>query len=272
MLVTVLDRGPVRREKGGRLTGDRPAERARADAQAREALGLRISLTLSPRGIFRTQMAVILVLTLASLAVHVVALTTGHDNLFGLRALFDVNGEQNIPAMYSGGAMLLASLILLAVFFLNRQNKIRSSTFWPFLSFVFLFLSYDELFSVHEKLGPVMRGWMDVHGALYVGWVIPGAAFALAVFLSSIGFLRRLEPRTRALMVLSGAIYVAGAIGFEALGSWHDEAMGTEGMDYTYLALSACEELLEMFGIALFTYTLLRHIEVTFGVITCRLR
>ncbi len=75
-------------------------------------------------------------------------------------------------------------------------------------------------------------------------------------------------------MVLSGAIFVGGAVGFEALGGLYLESSGEEFSsepDIIYFIISTIEEALEMLGIALFIFTLLRYFEKNFSAFNVRL-
>ena len=80
-------------------------------------------------------------------------------------------------------------------------------------------------------------------------------------------------------MILSGAIFVGGAVGFEALGGLRRTVLENQFLasalasqpDPIYMALTTVEELLEMLGIALFVYTLLRHYEQKFGALKIRI-
>ena len=76
-------------------------------------------------------------------------------------------------------------------------------------------------------------------------------------------FLLDLPSRTRVLFISSGILFVTGAIGFELIGGWYADKHGTGNI--TYALITTCEELLEMLGIALFIYTLLKYIVDTFG-------
>jgi len=58
--------------------------------------------------------------------------------------------------------------------------------------------------------------------------------------------------------VISGTIYVTGALGLELFGGQRFES---HGKDLTYLMLTSCEEYLEMLGIVLFIHTLLKYIS-----------
>lgn len=209
-------------------------------------------------------LTIILFLTAASSGGHIIHLTTGHDTIFGLRQLFDMNGERNVPALYSAGALLASSLILSSLFNLYKRANRPGSGFLLFMTFVFLYLAVDEALSIHEKLTPFARLFVDGSGLFYATWVVPGAILAGFFFLLSLPFLRRFEKSTSILMIISGAIFVGGAVGMEALGWKYFSTTQEMGLNWTYIFFSTSEEFMEMSGIALFIFALLRHAEINF--------
>lgn len=91
-------------------------------------------------------------------------------------------------------------------------------------------------------------------------WLLYGGVFALGTFLVFIPFLRRLDRRTAVLFLLSGGVFLSGALGFEfvqAFLAYQDLATGQEHADRLYMIL---EEGGEMYGIALFNCTLFARI------------
>ena len=74
------------------------------------------------------------------------------------------------------------------------------------------------------------------------------------------------------LFVVSGLIYVAGAIGFELLGAWEADFHGTDTI--RYCILFTCEEFLEMIGIVLLIYSLLSYIvhEIGYPTVTFEIK
>lgn len=66
--------------------------------------------------------------------------------------------------------------------------------------------------------------------------------------------------------MLSGAIFVTGAVGFEFFGGNHVKLYGEE--NFIFSLFYTCEEFLEMLGIALFIYTLLSYIPTQLGSLT----
>ena len=75
-------------------------------------------------------------------------------------------------------------------------------------------------------------------------------------------FLIHLPRRTALLFVLSGALYVTGALGFETLSGYHYSHSGSKNI--TYVALQTMEEILEISGTILFLYTLADYAERRF--------
>ena len=64
------------------------------------------------------------------------------------------------------------------------------------------------------------------------------------------------------LFVLSGAVYVGGALGFELLGGWYASSEGVGNIQYAII--TTFEELFEMLGIVFFIYSLLTYIKSEF--------
>jgi hypothetical protein len=183
----------------------------------------------------------------------------------GLLRLFDVSGESNVPEWYSAITLGLSSVLLLVIGLVKKGERDRFAWYWLFMSIVFCFLSLDEAACIHEGVGSLMSNSVKTGGALSYGWVIPWGLFTLGFAFLYFRFLAALPRRTAVLMVISGAIYVGGALGFELLEGYLDEKLGALSM--TEVLVRAGEELLEMGGILLFNFTLLRYIETQIGPI-----
>jgi hypothetical protein len=231
-----------------------------------------MTLSISPDRIFRFLLGVIIFLALASLGGHLIHLTTGHDTIFGLRQMFDMNIEHNIPSWYSATALLVSSILLFSIYCIERKASSNNAGYWLFLCAVFQFLAFDEAFSVHEGLWRMGHNALQANGVTYFTWIMPAMVLVLIVFLSSFRFLGRLDWDVRKLMVLSGMIYVGGAAFVEELCHMRMDIVVAAKIeiDLLYVLLSTVEEFMEMFGVILFIYTLLRHIETRFGEIGVR--
>ena len=220
-----------------------------------------MSISLSPKEIFKINLALIFLLMSAHILGIVSKLYFGHDYVYGLIGLFDFGAEKNIPTFYSSIALLVASILLLLISTANK--KVKSSYIqWAGLSLIFLFLSVDEISSIHERLTSPTRDVLNTSGLLYFAWVIPyGTALGVFIIVYS-KFLLKLPKNIMILFLISGSIFVTGAIGFEMLGGRHAELYGTNSIIYAFYY--SAEEALEMIGIAIFIYSLLTYITDEF--------
>lgn len=182
--------------------------------------------------------------------------------IYGIVPLFDFNTEINIPTIYSSLALMFCSIMLSAIALI--QKRLDFSYFhWIGLALIFLFLSVDEIASLHERLTYYVKQFLNTSGMFFYAWIIP-YSIALTVFvITYFRFLLHLPKRIMFLFIVSGVIFVSGAIGFEMLGGWQAELYGVDNI--RYCLCYTCEELLEMFGIVVFLYTLLSYITTEFN-------
>ncbi|HMB75939.1 MAG TPA: hypothetical protein VKN76_06040 [Kiloniellaceae bacterium] len=176
--------------------------------------------------------------------------------------VFDVGKEDSVPTAFSILNLFISSILLYAIYTVSKFRCQRISHYWLFLCFVFLFLSIDEAASLHEKTGGLVSyiglGSIDFH---YNSWVIIGAIFTGIVFLAFLPFLFALPRRTAFLMFLSGAVFISGALGLEAVGGLMlKTGFVADRLDFIYEMRRVAEEGLEMLGIALFNCALFSHL------------
>jgi hypothetical protein len=205
----------------------------------------------------------IALLVAASTAGQIVRLRFGYTYLHGLIPLFYLDDEANAPTWYSSMTLLLAAALLLAIAATTRRHADRAWRYWAALAAVFAALSFDEVAQVHELLIEPLRGRLGGSGYLYYGWVVPGAIFALAAAVAFARFLFGLPGPTRTLIVVAGAIYLAGTLGVEMITARLDFEHGPG--DAAYVAAATVEETLEMTGILVFLHALLAHLHRLVG-------
>jgi len=222
-----------------------------------------MNLEIAPKATLIRLLAVIAALSVVNIGVLIVDLSSGRKvNALGRMFIFDA--ERNVPTAYSALA-LLACAILITEIGLRHRRAGESAPLWYGLAFAFLFLAFDEFVQIHERLGVNMRDTLDTNQVFYFAWVIP-YGIALAVFVALYPrFLLRLPRRTMVLFIVSGLIFVTGAIGFEMLGG----LISGRGSVW-YAAVSTIEETMEMLGIALFIYALLDYSVASFGTFAIR--
>src|SRR5262245_52604497 len=81
-----------------------------------------------------------------------------------LHALFDLDGEANIPTWFSSCQLFLIGVVLFPLGFALHKAKRPSRQFLSVLSVCFLLLSLDETAQLHER----MTQWV---GRRYIDWL-----------------------------------------------------------------------------------------------------
>ena len=122
---------------------------------------------------------------------------------------------------------------------------------------IFVFLAYDELFQVHESFTVDLRERFSLGGLLYFSWIIPYGIGTIVIGLLFFRFLVSLPGRSARLFIVSGVIYMTGAVGLEMLGGLICSSGNC--MSVAYTMVTTVEELLELLGIAIFIYALLSY-------------
>jgi len=216
-----------------------------------------MEIKLNPGRSLRFFLSVISLLLCANIVVLITKFYFGHDRVFGLSRLFDFNTEQNIPTLYSSVALLLASLLLGFIAWMHKRAH-AAYVLWAILAVIFLFLSIDETSAIHENLGTNLRELLNTSGLLYYSWVLPYGAFLGILVIVYAKFLLRLDTHIRVLFLLAGGIFISGSIVIESLGGQEHDLYGKGTL--WYAVLYTCEEFLEMLGIVIFIYALLKYI------------
>lgn len=165
----------------------------------------------------------------------------------------NLDEEFNLTALYSGLLLGMASFLLNKLGELSGKGKRQN---WKILSKVFLFLAIDEIFQIHELFViPELRQY--VHPSLASIWVIPYAGIAVYFAIKFVPFFISQGRRMFQLSLVSGVIYVTGAIGMEAFNSLLVMTGKISRQGFWYEVIAGIEELLEMTGIIIFIYALL---------------
>src|SRR5690606_23280057 len=155
---------------------------------------------------------------------------------------------------------------------------------WYLMAVVFIFLGIDEGSQVHEKFMFFSQRLLNTGGIrtadlgwFYYSWVIPYGLAAAGLVLVLSRWLFNLPPKLRRGLILSGSIYLLGAVimemasGKASLATYHppsdfpwlpcesytDFANCWLYMDPAYITLYTLEEILEMTGLILAVHFLL---------------
>lgn len=227
---------------------------------------LNFMISIYSRKITRFLFLVVLGLTLVSLVGNFSKNFLGFSQLTsGLKLLFDVDGEANIPTWYSSVALLLCGILLAIIAVLKNQEGDRFALHWKVLSLIFLFLSLDEVVGIHELPISPLRQALHTSGFFYFAWVIPGAALVSLFVLAYLKFLVHLPAKTRYRFLLAGLVFISGAIGAEMISAYYADLYKNYGSEYRdstpYIIAVAVEEFCEMIGIVIFIQALLTYLS-----------
>ena len=170
-------------------------------------------------------------------------------------SFFNLNGEQNLGAWYSATMLAVCAFVLLTAGRRARAEMRPWGWFWFVLSLTFAAMSIDEASSIHEMFMNVIKEHWHTAGPFTYAWVIPALVMVPAFGLCSVPFLLSLPRRTAVWFVVSGAIYVSGALGCEMI----EGMLDPNGAPFvlTYLI----EESLEIIGFSSFFFAIIDHLE-----------
>ena len=222
-----------------------------------------MKITLEPKKIAIAFFSIVVFLTVVNIIGLFFTYYLGHSHVFGLVQLFDLDKESNIPTLYSSIALFFCSVLLSIIAISRRKSGDTDYPYWFGLAIIFIFLSIDESVCLHERLTVVFREYLETSGILYYAWVIPYGIALILFILIYIKYIANLPKRTMILFIVSGAIYVSGAIGFESLGGVMAELHGEHNI--TFGVLYTCEEFCEMLGVVVFIYALLSYLYTEMG-------
>jgi hypothetical protein len=211
-----------------------------------------MDLTLSAFRLRRPLFATIGVLASAGLVAellqHRLKLKRGHPAV----SLFSLSYEGNIPTWFSSALLLSCALLLAVIASGTRRGGGPYVRHWWVLTGAFVYISLDETSSIHEG-----ANWLDLSGVLYFSWVVPASVAVALLGLYFLRFLVHLPRRARLQFIISGAIYVGGALVMELpLGFW-TEREGSHNLVYGLIDL--VEETMEMVGAGLFLLSLVEY-------------
>ena len=218
-------------------------------------------ITVSTKRVFIQLLLLIIGLTLLSI---ISTFSVKYFPDYPLRDLFEelfsVDREKSLPTFYSAYALQACAFLLYIISYLTKAYKDKYLRHWQLLSLIFFYLSLDEALALHERTVSPLKESLNTDGFLYFPWVIPATFLVVVFLLGYLTFLLALPTKIKRLFLMSGGIFVLGALGMEMVGGKASD-MGL-GDSAAYIFLFTCEEFLEMFGILVFLYALLSFLRM----------
>ena len=252
-------------------------------------------LAIYVKKIVRAMIVAVLLITLVSFVARVAEYMWGQEGYLHALRIFDVGEERSIPTWFESLQFVLCSILLAVIAVANKRRNDRFSLHWSFLSIILLYLSLDEVASLHEAIGQQSERLLHnttgftASGAIKFFWVVPGAIFVFIFLVAYLRFLAHLPQSTRRWFLFAGALFVLGALGLEMLfaqiSSSSEDIANFFGMELglsrhsasaipTVLrgVLTCVEEMFEMLGLTAFVYALLAYIRSYVEDINVRVR
>ncbi|HEV7329753.1 MAG TPA: hypothetical protein VGN63_01835 [Flavisolibacter sp.] len=228
---------------------------------------MRYSISFTSVKAFLTVITIILFLVCAGIFASYLLWVKKYEVAFGFIPMFNLDGEFNVPTMFS---VLLIGLNSLLLFLVGKHSNTADhlKKYWSILGSIFLYLAFDEMTSTHERIGGIVYRLAPgvIHTSESRYWMLP-FGILLAVFaLSFFRFYLHLPQRTRISFTLAGLVYITGVMGIEYLGDLYvaSQIAGSSKIfagDLTYSLIACVEEVFELIGMALFFRALLVHLQ-----------
>ncbi len=174
-----------------------------------------------------------------------------------IHRLFNLDSEKNIPALFSSAQLFLVGLVFLSIAYQSRQTRFYSPLFLTALGTAFIFLAFDEAFSIHERItySLVHIEWIPRFKGDHGIWVAPYLFAGLVFFLLTYKQFLKMwkESRRETTIMASGiVIFMVGVVGLEVIGY---QLLGEgSSISHLYTLEVALEEFLEMMGISIVLY------------------
>ena len=224
-----------------------------------------LKIAVEPKRCLQYLLAIILTLHALS-AIAIWADFADIPYLEEIGEFFDVGLEKNIPTLYS---VLAWSLAAFATGLVAHSEAIRGGAFvgrWRALALIFLFLAFDEGTTIHEHIASYVKDWelYPATGLLYFFWVVPYSFLVILLASLYAPFLDALPTRTKLGFILSGTVFIGGAMGVEMFSASVYETKG-EGHSALYHVLYSIEEFMEMLGVALLIFFVLDYLKIHTG-------
>ncbi|WP_100615322.1 peptidase M48 Ste24p [Confluentibacter citreus] len=218
-------------------------------------------INLKPQFFFKTLVIIIILLLIANIFSIATKLNfiLDYDNqkiVRGISDKFDFDTEKSIPTMFSSIILFFSAVLLGILGIKDRKDRAKYSP-WFGLSAIFVFLSIDEMIEIHEHLIPIIKMIKPTSGVFYYAWIIPYGIGLIILSLVYYKFLMRLPKKTLYLFMLSGFIFILGAVVIESFEGWEHQLNGKRTL--TFCLMYTAEETLEMLGVSLFIYAILSY-------------
>ena len=215
---------------------------------------MKSKLSSNPTNVLKFLISITASLVIINTLIQFLIYTFGYEEEWFL--LFNMDKEVNIPTLFSCSLLLIsAGLISLVIRKISQKDYIIKNK-WNTLKWLFVFLAFDEGLQIHElfiipSLKPILPA------ILTIVWVIPYGVLVLVATIYFYPLIFKLPTKIKYLTIISGLIYLSGALGLEMIGSYLVRTSQIRLHGISYGLISTLEETFEMVGLIIFIYSLM---------------
>ncbi|HFQ61097.1 MAG TPA: hypothetical protein ENK39_02200 [Epsilonproteobacteria bacterium] len=214
-----------------------------------------MKITFHSSGIIKFLSIMAMLLILANIIMLFIYFSIDNPDQFDFVQMIDLDQEANLPTLFSSALLLIAGFLFYLLAKVAKEKTKEQYKYWLGLSFVFVFLGFDESAKIHETLGDYTEKFVDASGYLHYPWVLSYGLLLVILGFLYLRFFLRMEKKIFRSFILAAFIFLSGAIGFELLGANEASLNGTDTV--LYCTLYTIEESLEMFGVIYLIWILL---------------
>ena len=175
-----------------------------------------------------------------------------------LHGILNMDSELSLNNTFATVLLLVSGVLLTFISLFKFQAKDRFAVQWTVLSVLFFYLTIDEGSALHDRLTPFLRDTLNAGGLFYQSWVILALVILVILALYFFRFILHLPSGTRNGFLMAAFLYVGGALVLEMFAGRLEEIIGAD--NFERVLFYSTEETLELFGLILFIYTLMRYL------------
>jgi len=206
-----------------------------------------MKIPLNSSQIIKLLSTMAILLIIANIIMLFIYFSVDNPDKFDFLQMVDLDQEANLPTLFSSAILLISAFLFYLLSRIEKQSNNKDRPFWLGLTFIFIFLGFDESAKIHENLGDLSEHFVEATGYLHYPWVISYSLLVLILGFVYIRFFWTMKRKVFFSFMGAAFIFLSGAVGFELLGAKEASLHGSDTI--LYCTLYTIEESLEMFGV-----------------------
>ena len=131
-----------------------------------------MNITMSRWGIVKFLSITAILLIIIHSGILVAYFAIDNPKKFDFVQMCDLDMERNIPTLFSSALFLISAFLFYLLSGLPQEKNKGNRRGWMGLSWIFVYLAFDESAKIHEQIGDYTENFVNASGYLYYPWVI----------------------------------------------------------------------------------------------------